>query len=69
MAQRKSCIKPLHVINGVNSNAALTNLPGDTIGIAIQPVQRWTIESRTEPNRLLMTGQIVKAAVGVFGKP
>src|SRR5262249_28102076 len=64
----KTIVKADHVFDRIDRHAALADFSRDTIGVAIDAVERRAIERGAEPVRALMLGQIMKTLVGVLGE-
>ena len=69
---RRAEIKPIveahHVLDRIDGHAALPDFSENPIRIAIDPIERRPIERGAEPMSALMSGQIMKAFVRVFGE-
>ena len=69
VSQWEPGIKPFHVFDGIDGNAAFTDLSQNTIGVAVNSIESGTIKSGAEANGVLVLSQVVKTAVRIFRQP
>jgi hypothetical protein len=68
IVQPKAGVEPFHVVYGINCYAAFSDLTEDTVRIAVEAVERGSVECGAETHGSLLMGEIVEAFVRVFGK-
>ena len=69
ITKRKIGIKPLHVFDRVNGDAAFADLAENAVSVAVQTVERGAVEGGAESNVVLVLSEIMKTAIGVLGEP
>ena len=69
VAERKTRVKPLHVLDRVDGHPPFANFAEHAIRVAVQPIECRTIESRAQPDISLLAGQVMEALVRVLGDP
>src|SRR5205085_11100456 len=65
-AEIESIVEPDHVLDGVDRDAALSDLAEDSRCIGVDAVKRRTVECGAEPFRPLMTTEEMETLVRVF---
>src|ERR1041385_3169397 len=68
IAEWEVCVKPLHVLDGVNRHAAFADLAKHAVGIAVEAIKCWAIERRAQADGPLMLREIVEASIRVFSQ-
>ena len=64
----ESVVKPHHVFDGVDRDAALADLAENAVGIAVEPVKCRSIERRAEAMRALVAREKMEPLVRVFSE-
>ena len=68
VVEREAGVEPVHVVDGVDGHAPLADLAEDAVGVAVQAVERRAVERGAQRGAALLLGEIMEAAVGVFGQ-
>ncbi len=68
IAQRKTRIKLLHVVDGSDSDTAFADLAKDPLRIAVESVQGGAVERCAQADILLVLGQRMEPFIGIFGQ-
>ena len=67
-AEVEAVVEPDHVLDGVDRDAALADLPEHAVGVAVQAVQRRPVERGAQPRAALVAGEVMEAFVRVLGQ-
>ena len=65
VAELKTGVEPLHVLNRIDRHAAFADLAEDPVRVAIQAVERRPVKSGAESDGLLLAREVVETTVGV----
>src|SRR5947207_534622 len=68
VAERKTGVEALHVVNRINGHAAFADLAEDTVRVAVQAVERRPVEGGAEADGFLLAREVVETPVGVSGQ-
>src|SRR5439155_18925391 len=68
VAERKTRVKPLHVLDRVDGHPPFANLTEDAVRVAVQSVESRPVEGGAEADALLLPREVTEALVGVLGQ-